>query len=242
MSTVTGYTADKLDALTGEEIISAHIDGSNHLILVQRNSTTIDVGNVKGADGAPGAAGAAGANGTNGSAGAAGNTILPTTGVPANAYGNNGDFAIDSAAAKIYGPKAGGTWPAPVTLTATLKATGNSALALTAVANGATVTGTIPLGTGYMLEKVVSTKACWIRLYASAAYRTADAARLRTADPTGDHGVIADIILTPTLLSTMCFPSPHGYIPGGGDTFYSVVNDDTTGDMTITFTKQIMEA
>lgn len=42
------------------------------------------------------------------------NTILTTSGVPSNASGNNGDYAIDPAAQIIYGPKAAGVWPAGV--------------------------------------------------------------------------------------------------------------------------------
>lgn len=64
-----------------------------------------------------------GTNGTNG------NTILSTTGAPASGTGNNGDFAIDTAAGLIYGPKAAGAWPAGVSIvgpTGATGATGNS--------------------------------------------------------------------------------------------------------------------
>lgn len=47
-----------------------------------------------------------GTNGTNG------NTILNGTGVPASSLGNNGDFYLDTASEILYGPKAGGAWPA----------------------------------------------------------------------------------------------------------------------------------
>lgn len=51
-----------------------------------------------------------GADGTNG------NTVLTTTGAPASGTGVNGDYALDSAASMIYGPKAAGAWPAGVSL------------------------------------------------------------------------------------------------------------------------------
>jgi hypothetical protein len=44
--------------------------------------------------------------GTNGS------TILSGSGAPSNSLGNDGDFYIDTAAEVLYGPKAGGAWPA----------------------------------------------------------------------------------------------------------------------------------
>lgn len=45
-------------------------------------------------------------------------------------------------------------------------------------------TGTVTLGALSVLLKVVSSCACWVRLYSTAADRTADAARLITDDPT----------------------------------------------------------
>lgn len=49
-----------------------------------------------------------GTNGTNGK------TMLPTTGVPSGAMGVDGDFANDPTNSVMYGPKAGGSWPAGV--------------------------------------------------------------------------------------------------------------------------------
>jgi hypothetical protein len=62
--------------------------------------------------GATGAAGPAGATGPAGPAGADGKTVLNGTGTPASTVGNDGDFYLDTAADVLYGPKAGGTWPA----------------------------------------------------------------------------------------------------------------------------------
>lgn len=62
--------------------------------------------------GATGAAGPAGATGPAGPAGADGKTVLNGTGVPASTVGNDGDFYLDTQADVLYGPKAGGSWPA----------------------------------------------------------------------------------------------------------------------------------
>ena len=56
-------------------------------------------------------AGIVGAAGTNGTSG---NTVLTTSGTPSNAVGANGDYANDSTAQVMYGPKAAGAWPAGV--------------------------------------------------------------------------------------------------------------------------------
>lgn len=58
-------------------------------------------------------------NGTNGTNGADGRTILTTSGAPANATGNDGDYAIDPTAKLLYGPKVSGAWPAGVSLQGT---------------------------------------------------------------------------------------------------------------------------
>lgn len=68
--------------------------------------------------GAPGPTGPAGPQGPIGNtgppgpAGANGNTVLSGTGAPATSVGNDGDFYIDTSADVLYGPKAGGSWPA----------------------------------------------------------------------------------------------------------------------------------
>ncbi len=65
-----------------------------------------------GATGPAGPQGPTGATGPQGPAGADGSTVLNGTGAPASTVGNNGDFYLDTAADVLYGPKAGGTWPA----------------------------------------------------------------------------------------------------------------------------------
>jgi hypothetical protein len=66
----------------------------------------------QGPAGNTGPAGGTGPAGPQGPAGADGNTILSGTAAPDNSVGNDGDFYIDTAADMLYGPKAGGTWPA----------------------------------------------------------------------------------------------------------------------------------
>jgi hypothetical protein len=59
----------------------------------------------------------AGAQGTPGTAGTNGASVLNGTGAPTGATGANGDFYIDTNNPKtIYGPKAGGAWPAGTSL------------------------------------------------------------------------------------------------------------------------------
>ena len=48
----------------------------------------------------------------------------------------------------------------------------------------------------YMLLKIVTSEACWVRIYSSVAARTADAGRLINTDPTPSSGVIAEVVST----------------------------------------------
>jgi hypothetical protein len=49
---------------------------------------------------------------------------------------------------------------------------------------------------GYMLYKIETSAAAWVRLYVSAAARTADAARTQGQDPLPGSGVVAEVITT----------------------------------------------
>jgi hypothetical protein len=63
-----------------------------------------------------------------GAPGAAGNTVLYGAGAPGGGTGVNGNFYIDTATSFIYGPKAGGAWPAGVSMIGAPGAAGNAVL------------------------------------------------------------------------------------------------------------------
>jgi hypothetical protein len=64
------------------------------------------------------------------------------------------------------------------------------------LANGATGDLTITGYKGYMLYKITTSAAAWVRIYVSTAARTSDASRAEGADPTPGSGVIAEVIST----------------------------------------------
>ncbi len=76
----------------------------------------------QGPEGPTGATGATGPQGPEGQAGAAGvsggdgKTILNGTVVPDDSQGVDGDFYFNTATSQLFGPKAGGVWPAAVSL------------------------------------------------------------------------------------------------------------------------------
>lgn len=70
--------------------------------------------------------------------------------------------------------------------------TGNTGSIANAVTANVNITGY----KGYMLYKVQTSAAAWVRLYVSAAARTADAGRTQEQDPLPGSGVIAEVITT----------------------------------------------
>lgn len=102
--------------------------------------------------------------------------------------------------------------------------------------------GSLMLGKAYRLMKLEVTKPCRFRLYATPEQRASDGERNRDEDPQGDHGVIAEMIMTDDILSLILLPAPHGYTEAeSGASYFSIVNDGTPGDITITLTEQVLE-
>jgi hypothetical protein len=105
-----------------------------------------------------------------------------------------------------------------------------------AIAPGATQDRDVDLA-GVRLLKISASRPCRVRLYANAAYRTADAARLVTDDPTGDHGLLLEVVLTSTLLELWLSPAVDLHSTDGGQLKAAITNNDTvSGTVELTFT------
>lgn len=64
------------------------------------------------------------------------------------------------------------------------------------IANTSTYNGTVVMAKGYVVYKVTTTAAAWVRAYTSIASRTADASRTIDQDPQPGAGVIVEVITT----------------------------------------------
>lgn len=71
-----------------------------------------------------------------------------------------------------------------------------SPVTATSVADGVRAEVDITAHKSYNLYSITANKACWVRLYDSAASRTADAARTQGTDPAPNAGVVAEAIFT----------------------------------------------
>lgn len=89
-------------------------------------------------------------------------------------------------------------------------------------------TGTVAVGALAELLRVASTSTSWLRLYATAADRTADAGRLITVDPDPDTAILFDAIFDGTTAFD-CYPSTvlrNLDVPATDVVYYSVTQLD----------------
>lgn len=84
--------------------------------------------------------------------GGSGNQVLSGSGAPSSGTGIDGDFYIRTSNSTLYGPKASGSWPAPVSLIGATGATGSAG------SNGLGITwrGTWSSATAYVVNDAVS--------------------------------------------------------------------------------------
>ena len=110
----------------------------------------------------------------------------------------------------------------------------------------ATEDGTVALGKSFELYKVVVDRHCRVRLYQTAAARTADAGRVIGADPATAAGVIADLVFTALSgLTIICEPRIPGENHDGPvtSTIYYAIENMSGAPATVqaTFTRVITE-
>ncbi len=204
-----------------------------------------------------------------GLAGLDGHTILALTRDPVATDGHDGDVAINTLAWTVFAPKAAGAWPAGVSLVGPAGANGTNgtngvdgiqgppgvsaftrqtASYTTAVlAPGATEsTGSVALRKVSDLLTLATDYPAWVRVYGTAAQRTADASRLITADPAPGAGVFADVATTAAKPSIPMSPVPvfvNGDSPVADTGYLAITNRDTVARaITLTLTYLPQEA
>jgi hypothetical protein len=139
---------------------------------------------------------------------------------------------------RVYGASAAGL-PARDTV---VKATAS-------IANGAEETGTVALGKTFLLLKIVATQFCRIRLYSTAAARTADAARGFTTEPATDasHQIILDLLLDGITGLTWIISSGgrigfNADSPAVSNVYYAIQNNSGgNASVSVTFNRISME-
>ena len=101
--------------------------------------------------------------------------------------------------------------------------------------------GEVPLGLGWRLIRVQADRACRVRLYTTATKRDADLGRHATTRPTGDHGLLLDLVLQDALTWDLS-PLVDGASFAGGANPVSVQNlSGAAAVTTVTFTFMVTE-
>lgn len=119
----------------------------------------------------------------------------------------------------------------------------NIILTTASLAQNASESGTVALGKSYRLIRVATDRAARVRLYTTVAKRDADAARAIGIDPTGDHGLVMELV-TGADLDWDLTPEPIGANredPVTTAAAYHITNLAAADIVTVTFTEQVLE-
>lgn len=112
------------------------------------------------------------------------------------------------------------------------------------LASQASQEGSLDLGRCFVLLAVSTNFAARVRVYASQSYRGADADRPSNVAPSGDHGLLLELITTPTDLDWTLSPMVFAGILDEGEpnTYISVTNLSNIAQAPqISFTNMVLE-
>lgn len=110
------------------------------------------------------------------------------------------------------------------------------------LADGATANMTITGFKGYLLYKIQTSAAAWVRIYTDTTSRTNDAARSELTDPTPGSGVIAEVITTGAE-TVLISPGTFGFNNDGtpSTNIYLAVTNKSGGSTTISVTLTVLQ-
>lgn len=162
--------------------------------------------------------------------------FITTNGIPSQS-GNSGKYLTTDGSTLSWATVSGGGGGTGLGSRTTASAT-TGALAINGVGN-ISITG---FKTYALLAMTVEIPA-WVRLYTTAAARTADASRLETQDPQPGSGVIAEVITTSNNQTVLFTPATLGFngdVPAA-TTIYASVKNKGTGVATIEVTLTLVQ-
>jgi hypothetical protein len=110
------------------------------------------------------------------------------------------------------------------------------------IANGAKADITISGYKGYILYKIETSAAAWVRIYTDVPSRTSDASRLEGADPLPGSGVIAEVITTGSQ-AVLISPGAIGFNgeSSPSSNIYLAVTNKSGGSTSITVTLTVLQ-
>jgi hypothetical protein len=114
----------------------------------------------------------------------------------------------------------------------------------TTLANGAYSTTTFHLGRSYRVMRVETDRPCRLRLYSTPSKAASDVTRPVTEDPTGDHGLVMEVVTASSLLALDITPQVNGSSmedPPNPEIPATVNNLGLEGQVELTITFQTVE-
>lgn len=101
----------------------------------------------------------------------------------------------------------------------------------------------LSLGKSSLISKIETSVPAWIRLYSTTGYRSGDYSRLVTVDPTGEHGVMLEVLTTTNNKILDLAPPIICYNADGVNNIYGTVKNLSAGTTTIgiSITRLILE-
>jgi hypothetical protein len=174
---------------------------------------------------------------------------------------SNGSVIITGNVSVAYTMGNGANWnTAPTTVAAALDELAEATLpvleaalrsravltgATASLANSASGNITITGYKGYMLYKIQTSAAAWVRIYTDSASRSADAARLEGSDPAPGSGVVAEVITTGAqtiLISPGALGFSNETVPDTNIQLLVTNKSGSTAAITVTLTAVQLEA
>lgn len=97
-------------------------------------------------------------------------------------------------------------------------------------------TATFGTAAAFRVLSVSTDIACRVRLYTTTTARDADITRVPGTDPTGNHGVMLDVVTTAGLLALDLSPAADCYLPGTAGTVPYTIDNLSGSEDTVTAT------
>lgn len=106
-----------------------------------------------------------------------------------------------------------------------------------AIASGDEIAGEVEIAKSFIINRVTSDSDVRIRLYATNDFRIADGGRPVGVDPTGEHGLLLELVLIPIFLDFSLAPPAVGYNgddPQSSAIYYAIQNNGASGPVNLT--------
>ena len=119
--------------------------------------------------------------------------------------------------------------------------TSSTSFTSTSIASSSVLSTTMPIGKTFIMSRLTTNIPARIRMYASTATRNADVDRAVGTTPTGNHGLILEMITTTGILDYYISPAVIAYVSSSSVPINITNLSASSGSVTINLTRSILE-